>query len=122
MGSSPLVSTISEKACNRCGCRLFLYFQGFADILPGKAALHPIDHTNGIQNNILIIRMISGAQPIPMVQWGHNRQGGIPMEIRVGERIRDLRKKAGLTQEQLAETLGVTAGAVYKWESGVSQT
>ena len=40
------------------------------------------------------------------------------MEIRVGERIRDLRKKAGLTQEQLAETLGVTAGAVYKWESG----
>ena len=44
------------------------------------------------------------------------------MEIRVGERIRDLRKKAGLTQEQLAEILGVTAGAVYKWESGVSQT
>ena len=44
------------------------------------------------------------------------------MEIRLGEQIRDLRKKAGLTQEQLAETLGVTAGAVYKWESGVSQT
>ena len=42
------------------------------------------------------------------------------MEIRLGERIRDLRKKAGLTQEQLAETLGVTAGAVYKWESGVA--
>ena len=40
------------------------------------------------------------------------------MEIRLGERIRNLRKKAGLTQEQLAETLGVTAGAVYKWESG----
>ena len=37
-----------KKACNRCGCRLFLYFQGFADILPGKAALHPMDHTNGI--------------------------------------------------------------------------
>ena len=44
------------------------------------------------------------------------------MEIRLGERIRDLRKKAGLTQEQLAEILGATAGAVYKWESGVSQT
>ena len=44
------------------------------------------------------------------------------MEIRLGERIRNLRKKAGLTQEQLAETLVVTAGAVYKWESGVSQT
>ena len=30
------------------------------------------------------------------------------MEIRVGERIRDLRKKAGLTQEQLAESIGIS--------------
>lgn len=40
------------------------------------------------------------------------------MEIRLGERIRTLRKEAGFTQEQLAEALGVTTGAVYKWESG----
>lgn len=40
------------------------------------------------------------------------------MEIKLGENIRDLRKKAGMTQEQLAEALGVTTGAVYKWESG----
>lgn len=40
------------------------------------------------------------------------------MEIRLGENIRALRKQAGLTQEQLAEALGVTTGAVYKWESG----
>ncbi len=40
------------------------------------------------------------------------------MEIRLGESIRRLRKEAGYTQEQLAEALGVTTGAVHKWESG----
>lgn len=40
------------------------------------------------------------------------------MKIRLGENIRELCKQAGLTQEQLAEALGVTTGAVYKWESG----
>ena len=40
------------------------------------------------------------------------------MEIRLGESIRALRKKSGFTQEQLAEALGVTTGAVHKWESG----
>lgn len=42
------------------------------------------------------------------------------MKIQLAENIRDLRKKRALTQEQLAEALGVTAGAVYKWESGGS--
>ena len=40
------------------------------------------------------------------------------MEIRLGESIRTLRKKAGFTQEQLAEALGVSTSAVHKWESG----
>ena len=40
------------------------------------------------------------------------------MEIRLGEQIRALRKEAGLTQEQLAEALGVSVSAVHKWESG----
>ena len=39
------------------------------------------------------------------------------METRIAENIRDYRKQRGLTQEQLAEVLGVSVGAVYKWES-----
>lgn len=35
----------------------------------------------------------------------------------LGQRIQELRKQAGLTQEQLAERMGVTRQAVSKWES-----
>ncbi len=36
--------------------------------------------------------------------------------------IREKRKDLGLTQEQVAERLGVSTPAVSKWESGVSQS
>ena len=39
------------------------------------------------------------------------------METNIAENIRTYRKQHGLTQEQLAEVLGVSVGAVYKWES-----
>ena len=39
------------------------------------------------------------------------------METSIAENIRACRKQHGLTQEQLAEALGVSVGAVYKWES-----
>ena len=42
------------------------------------------------------------------------------MELKLSENIRSFRKARRLTQEQFAEVLGVTAGAVYKWESGLS--
>jgi len=42
------------------------------------------------------------------------------MEMKLSENIRAQRKARGLTQEQLAEVLGVTVGAVYKWEAGMS--
>ena len=39
------------------------------------------------------------------------------MKMMLAENIRAFRKERSLTQEQLAEALGVTAGAVYKWEA-----
>ena len=42
------------------------------------------------------------------------------MKIRLAENIRTFRKQRSLTQEQLAEVLGVTVGAVYKWEAKLS--
>ena len=38
----------------------------------------------------------------------------------IGEKIRKYRKAAGLTQEQVAGYLGVSAPAVHKWEKGSS--
>ena len=42
------------------------------------------------------------------------------MEMKLAENIRRFRRERSLTQEQLSEVLGVTAGAVYKWEAGLS--
>lgn len=42
------------------------------------------------------------------------------MELTLAENIRSFRKARSLTQEQLAEVLGVTTGAVYKWEARLS--
>lgn len=42
------------------------------------------------------------------------------MKMKLAENIRALRKERSLTQEQLAEVLRVTTGAVYKWEAGLS--
>lgn len=42
------------------------------------------------------------------------------MKLNLSENIRSFRKQRKITQEKLAEALGVTVGAVYKWESGQS--
>ena len=40
--------------------------------------------------------------------------------MQIGKVIRTYRKKKGLTQEEMANRLGVTTPAVNKWENGVS--
>ena len=40
--------------------------------------------------------------------------------MKLGEKLQQLRKKSGLSQEQLADRLGVTRQSVSKWESGAA--
>lgn len=42
------------------------------------------------------------------------------MELYIGDRIANLRKEKGMTQEQLAQELGISAPAVSKWETDAS--
>ena len=42
------------------------------------------------------------------------------MQLNLGIKIRELRRRDGRTQDNLAESLGVTAQAVSRWESGGS--
>lgn len=41
------------------------------------------------------------------------------MMLKISENINNLRKENNMTQEQLAEALGVSVAAVSKWERGV---
>jgi len=40
----------------------------------------------------------------------------------LSEKIYTLRRKSGLSQEQLAEKIGVSRQAISKWEGGLSLT
>ena len=40
--------------------------------------------------------------------------------MNIGNKIRELRKQRGITQEQLAESIGVSFQAVSKWETNIS--
>ena len=42
--------------------------------------------------------------------------------MKVGRIVRERRKALGLTQEQVAEALGISAPAVNKWEREVSHS
>lgn len=40
--------------------------------------------------------------------------------MNIGKKIKELRKQRGITQEQLAESIGVSFQAVSKWETGIA--
>ncbi len=40
----------------------------------------------------------------------------------IADRIQTLRKSKGISQEELADKIGVSRQAVSKWESGVSHS
>lgn len=42
------------------------------------------------------------------------------MKITLGNKIRSLRKQKGITQEQLAESIGISFQAVSKWENNIA--
>lgn len=42
------------------------------------------------------------------------------MELLLGKKIKELRKAKGITQEQMAEAIGISFQAISKWETGVS--
>ena len=42
------------------------------------------------------------------------------MDILIGKRIKELRKERHMTQEQLAELVGISFQAVSKWENGIA--
>ncbi len=40
--------------------------------------------------------------------------------MNIGNKIKDLRKQRGITQEQLADSIGVSFQAVSKWENNIA--
>ncbi len=42
--------------------------------------------------------------------------------MNIGNKIKELRKQRGITQEQLADSIGISFQAVSKWENGVSHS
>jgi putative transcriptional regulator len=44
--------------------------------------------------------------------------GGVPSDDQLSGVIRFMRQQLGMTQEELAQALGITVGTVSRWEKG----
>ena len=44
------------------------------------------------------------------------------MNVKIGKQIKILRNRDGVTQDRLAEVLGVTSQAISKWENEISHS
>ena len=51
-----------------------------------------------------------------------NSKGGVEMNDVIGANIARLRKEKNMTQDQLANLMGISFQAVSKWENGVSHS
>ena len=55
-----------------------------------------------------------------LLLWYYQKERNISMNI--ADRIQHLRKTKGISQEELADKIGVSRQAVSKWESEVSNS
>src|SRR5581483_3037042 len=55
--------------------------------------------------------------PLPSVS-STDYKGAMSDPVQIGERIRAARQARGMTQEQLADEVGVSRSAVAQWETG----
>jgi transcriptional regulator with XRE-family HTH domain len=63
------------------------------------------------------LRLAAPAPHVPRRRRG-NKARATELDVRVGQRLRDARLLAGVTQDQLGKAMGVSFQAVQKYESG----
>ena len=73
-------------------------------------------------------KSVSTLEKLTAQQQKELRKGRIPLEAPLDEvkksrfsprLIRNLRKRLGITQKEMATLAGVTVGAIYQWEQGI---
>lgn len=82
----------------------------------GLNKLRPV-HTQLLVDFAPVFLYYSSIEILPELTIIVYERQGLHMEMKIGQKIFELRRVRGLTQEQLADELGVSAAAVSKWET-----